>query len=54
MKQMDEGLIACEAELAANGITTAVLGERGMESLGREMAEVSVRAFFGGFGGGIV
>ncbi|APE42686.1 alpha-D-ribose 1-methylphosphonate 5-triphosphate diphosphatase [Sulfitobacter alexandrii] len=27
MKQMDEGLIACEAELAANGITTAVLAQ---------------------------
>ncbi|NNE51616.1 MAG: alpha-D-ribose 1-methylphosphonate 5-triphosphate diphosphatase [Sulfitobacter sp.] len=27
MKQMDEGLVACEAELAANGITTAVLAQ---------------------------
>ena len=27
MKQMDAGLIACEAELAANGITTAVLAQ---------------------------
>jgi alpha-D-ribose 1-methylphosphonate 5-triphosphate diphosphatase len=27
MKQMDQGLIACEAELAANGITTAVLAQ---------------------------
>lgn len=27
MKQMDEGLIACEAELAANGITTAVMAQ---------------------------
>ncbi|MDF1728739.1 MAG: alpha-D-ribose 1-methylphosphonate 5-triphosphate diphosphatase [Sulfitobacter sp.] len=27
MKQLDEGLIACEAELAANGITTAVLAQ---------------------------
>lgn len=27
MKQLDAGLIACEAELAANGITTAVLAQ---------------------------
>ncbi|MEP5728325.1 MAG: alpha-D-ribose 1-methylphosphonate 5-triphosphate diphosphatase [Sulfitobacter sp.] len=27
MKQMDAGLVACEAELAANGITTAVLAQ---------------------------
>ena len=27
MKQMDEGLIAAEAELAANGITTGVLAQ---------------------------
>ena len=27
MKQMDEGLVACEAELAASGITTAVLAQ---------------------------
>lgn len=27
MKQMDQGLVSCEAELAANGITTAVLAQ---------------------------
>ena len=27
MKQLDAGLVACEAELAANGITTAVLAQ---------------------------
>lgn len=43
MKQMDAGLVACEAELAANGITTAVLaqfvswegGMRGLDFAGR-------------------
>ena len=47
MKQMDQGLIACEAELAANGITTAILAqfvswEGGMR--GPEFAERVFRA----------
>jgi alpha-D-ribose 1-methylphosphonate 5-triphosphate diphosphatase len=48
MKQMDAGLIACEAELAANGITTAVLaqfvswegGMRGLEFAERVFASI--------------
>ena len=48
MKQMDEGLVACEAELAANGITTAVLaqfvswegGMRGYEFADRVFAAI--------------
>lgn len=48
MKQMDEGLVACEAELAANGITTAVLaqfiswegGMRGPEFAARVFAAI--------------
>jgi alpha-D-ribose 1-methylphosphonate 5-triphosphate diphosphatase len=48
MKQMDEGLVACEAELAANGITTAVLaqfvswegGMRGLEFADRVFASI--------------
>jgi alpha-D-ribose 1-methylphosphonate 5-triphosphate diphosphatase len=48
MKQMDEGLVACEAELAANGITTAVLaqfvswegGMRGLEFAERVFAAI--------------
>lgn len=48
MKQMDEGLVACEAELAANGITTAILaqfvswegGMRGLEFADRVFAAI--------------
>ncbi|MCX7558862.1 alpha-D-ribose 1-methylphosphonate 5-triphosphate diphosphatase [Sulfitobacter sp. F26204] len=48
MKQLDAGLIACEAELAANGITTAVLaqfvswegGMRGLEFAERVFATI--------------
>lgn len=48
MKQMDEGLVACEAELAANGITTAVLaqfvswegGMRGLEFADRVFSAI--------------
>jgi alpha-D-ribose 1-methylphosphonate 5-triphosphate diphosphatase len=50
MKQMDEGLIACEAELAANGITTAVLaqfvswegGMRGPEFAGKVFEAIRI------------
>ncbi|MFC6639166.1 alpha-D-ribose 1-methylphosphonate 5-triphosphate diphosphatase [Sulfitobacter sp. JBTF-M27] len=48
MKQMDQGLVACEAELAANGITTAVLaqfvswegGMRGLDFADRVFAAI--------------
>jgi alpha-D-ribose 1-methylphosphonate 5-triphosphate diphosphatase len=48
MKQMDAGLVACEAELAANGITTAVLaqfvswegGMRGLEFADKVFAAI--------------
>lgn len=48
MKQLDAGLIACEAELAANGITTAMLaqfvswegGMRGLEFAERVFAAI--------------
>jgi len=48
MKQMDAGLVACEAELAASGITTAVLaqfvswegGMRGLEFAERAFAAI--------------
>ncbi|MFK7836235.1 MAG: alpha-D-ribose 1-methylphosphonate 5-triphosphate diphosphatase [Sulfitobacter sp.] len=48
MKQMDAGLVACEAELAANGITTAVLaqfvswegGMRGLDFADRVFAAI--------------
>lgn len=45
MKQMDEGLIAAEAELAANGITTAVLAQFISWEGGLRSAEFAAQVF---------
>ncbi len=45
MKQMDEGLVACEAELAANGITTAVLAQFVSWEGGMRGPEFAARVF---------